>query len=62
MFLLKRKFKVLEKKLRNKQENFTKVEQEKIFVAKENEVLKMKYDYLTFSLSIFSCRQKCLLT
>ena len=41
---LKMKTQSLKKELRNKQENFTKVEQEKISVAKENEVLKMKYD------------------
>ena len=41
---LKKKIQSIKKELRNKQENFTKVEQEKISVAKENEVLKMKYD------------------
>ena len=51
---LKKKIQELEKV----KEKFSIVEISKTHIEKENEILRKKNEWLTFSLSIFSCRQK----
>ena len=68
----KKKIQELEKELEEVKENFSIVEISKTHLEKENEILKKKNEWLTSSLSIFSCgkksfemiltSQKCVLT
>ena len=55
---LKKKIQELEKELEEVKEKFSIVEISKTHLEKENEILKKKNEWLTSSLSIFSCGQK----
>ena len=54
----KKKIQQLEKELEEVKEKFSIVEISKTHLEKENEILKKKNEWLTSSLSIFSCGQK----
>ena len=55
---LKKKIQDLEKELEEVKEKFSIDELSKTHLEKENEILKKKNEWLTSSLSIFSCGQK----
>ncbi|KAJ9678273.1 hypothetical protein PVL29_023008 [Vitis rotundifolia] len=55
---LKKKIQELEKELEEVKERFSIVEISKTHLEKENEILKKRNEWLTSSLSIFSCGQK----
>ena len=55
---LKNKVQQLEKELGEVKEKFSNVEISKTHLEKENEILRKKNEWLTSSLSIFSCGQK----
>ena len=55
---LKKKVQQLEKELGEVKEIFSNVEVSKTHLEKENDILRKKNEWLTSSLSIFSCRQK----
>ena len=55
---LKKKIQQLEKELGEVKENFSNVEISKTHLEKENEILIKKNEWLTSSLSTFSCGQK----
>ena len=55
---LKKKVQQIEKELREVKEFFLNVEVSKTHLEKENEILRKKNEWLTSSLSIFSCGQK----
>ena len=55
---LKKKTQQFEKELGEIKEKFSNVEISKTHIEKENEILRKKNEWLTSSLSIFSCGQK----
>ena len=55
---LKKKIQQLEKELEEVKEKFSIIEISKTHLEKENEILRKKNEWLTSSLSIFSCGQK----
>ena len=55
---LKKKIQQLEKELKEVKEKFSIVEISKTRLEKENDILRKKNEWLTSSLSIFSCEQK----
>ena len=55
---LKKKVQQLDKELREVKEKFSNVKVSKTHLEKENEILRKKNEWLTSSLSIFSCEKK----
>ena len=55
---LKKKIQQLEKELAEVKEKFSIIEISKTHLEKENEILRKKNEWLTSSLSIFSCGKK----
>ena len=55
---LKKKIQQLEKELWGLKQKFSNVEVSKTHLEKENELLRKKNEWLTSSLSIFSCGEK----
>ena len=55
---LKKKIQQLEKELWGLKQKFSNVEVSKTHLEKENEILRKKNEWLTSSLSIFSCGEK----